>query len=327
MTRRGRLVLLSALVALGGCEVPAGDDGDEPGKVYVHRIDGSAAREVGEADARPAWSPDGEHLALLSCRGRSQRIDVVGIEGDRRARFGAGVECIGMAPAWSPDGREIAYVEPSDETVPDGRLVARRPDGSNLRELLPRASGIPAWRPDGSAIAVTIDAKLMVVDARARARVVVTDANPGSSAAWLGDGDRLLVARRRSERDRSRLWTIGRSRRAIGPPLGDPRPSPSPDGERVAVAGHTPEAGGEYRLYTIDGERTRRVVAEYVDEVAWSPDGRWLAIRRLGGVELIRPDGTGRRKLASVRGKDLHGLAWSPDSRSLAFVAETPRSD
>ena len=64
------------------------------------------------------------------------------------------------------------------------------------------------------------------------------------------------------------------------------------------------------------------------DSAAWSPDGRWLAVtaeigrgdRAAAHVEIVRPDGTGARRLTRGRRGQDGEAAWSPDGRRVAFV-------
>jgi dipeptidyl aminopeptidase/acylaminoacyl peptidase len=66
----------------------------------------------------------------------------------------------------------------------------------------------------------------------------------------------------------------------------------------------------------------------------WSPDGRWLAFKGLvagkEGLHIVRPESGDLRFLAEVQGTNSplthegRSLAWSPDSKRVAFVSTTP---
>lgn len=107
----------------------------------------------------------------------------------------------------------------------------------------------------------------------------------------------------------------------------------SPDGQRLVYVSR----GGWLTVTGADGSGARTLTPGYA--AAWSPDGQWIALvhdsRRRGerSVFLIRPDGTGLRAIFVNRatGTYFRGegnipeglprgpLAWSPDSRWLAF--------
>ncbi len=57
-------------------------------------------------------------------------------------------------------------------------------------------------------------------------------------------------------------------------------------------------------------------------EVAWSPDGRWLAISRGRSIEAVRSDGDLKRTLfrVEVGNTSLGNLRWSPDGGAILFV-------
>ncbi|MET9800967.1 alpha/beta fold hydrolase [Streptomyces sp. NPDC006368] len=132
---------------------------------------------------------------------------------------------------------------------------------------------------------------------------------------------------------------------SAGPP-GAPRPllshgcwypSADPTGERVAFicdrlgvpqlwTGPTAagDGGDEVRLLDSDPEP--------VSEVAWSPDGRWIAytVNPGGGehsrVLCVRPDGTGRRLIAGAdAGSSAYLGCWTRDGSGVAVtIAEPP---
>ena len=78
----------------------------------------------------------------------------------------------------------------------------------------------------------------------------------------------------------------------------------------------------------------------YLDEFAWSPNGRWIAFVR-SGEELINPgsnaspgdiyviEATGgrARRVTRQRSFDVGGLAWSPDGRRLAYTHRSPGAE
>lgn len=100
----------------------------------------------------------------------------------------------------------------------------------------------------------------------------------------------------------------------------------SPDGKRVAFLSNmsgvpqlflVPAAGGWPEQVT--------VLDDPVGSVAWSPDGNWLAITVAPGgglnsqIYVVRPDGTGLRRLTEG-GRENNWLGdWTPDSKGILF--------
>jgi len=87
--------------------------------------------------------------------------------------------------------------------------------------------------------------------------------------------------------------------------------------------------GDHNALYVIhaDGSGLRRIVPPRVgvSGYAWSPNGRRIAyIDARGSLWLVRPDGTGLRRL--LRGSTLAsmGLSWSPDGTKIAITSPGP---
>ncbi|MGZ0205497.1 prolyl oligopeptidase family serine peptidase [Streptomyces sp. RM1] len=110
-------------------------------------------------------------------------------------------------------------------------------------------------------------------------------------------------------------------------------PSVDPGGRHVAFIC---DRGGVPQLWEgpVDGDDVHLLDAEPdpVTEVAWSPDGRWIAYTTAPGgsehtrVLCVRPDGTGRRVLAGGEpGTSAYLGCWARDGSALAVtVAEAP---
>ncbi|MGW7265143.1 S9 family peptidase [Streptomyces sp. NPDC054842] len=83
----------------------------------------------------------------------------------------------------------------------------------------------------------------------------------------------------------------------------------------------------------VDGDEPRLLDSDPdpVQEVSWSPDGRWIAYTTAPGggehtrVLCVRPDGTGRHILAGAEaGSSAHLGCWRPDGSALAVTVATP---
>jgi Tol biopolymer transport system component len=105
----------------------------------------------------------------------------------------------------------------------------------------------------------------------------------------------------------------------------------SPDRRHLAYVPWSCDGCGrtEVRIADVRSGNDRLLLqAEQVGDVAWSPDGRTIAVvmqRRSDerrGIWLVAPDGTNLREAPFVGGGN---IAWSPDSRSLAL--EFPGSE
>jgi serine/threonine protein kinase len=205
------------------------------------------------------------------------------------------------APAFSPDGRRMAFLrgrDPGTATVTS--LVIANADGSEARDLASASApemmagifyGGPAWSPDGKTLVTAVnrtasaqgDARgwLVQVDAATGATTTLTD--PGwvwaAQAAWLPDGQHLVVVARSPEQFNSQIWAVDAQGRAhpVTSDLNDRRiVSLSADGRTlVTVAG---VLSSTVITLPLEGDgRTTRVSRSKLDGlrgVAILPDGR-----------------------------------------------------
>src|SRR5437763_786415 len=179
----------------------------------------------------------------------------------------------------SGDGRTVAYVDPRKGHA--SGIYASRADGTDLRRVVAPRAGAPALSHDGRFLAFS---------------------KPGSPGIWIVGTDGRGARRLTRRADEGAQW--------------------SPDGKALVFL----RSVGDYtQAIVVQPLRGTRRVIGYGDVygLAWSPDGRWIAYSREEGdnletpLWLVRPDGTGRRRVA----RDAGAVAWSPDGRTLALVS------
>ena len=215
------------------------------------------------------FSPNG--LFVVVTQGRR----VVALEPDGDPRWSLTHVQPTADARWAPSGFRVAY-----RAGPSLRVVVG--DGTRDRRLARQVAAVaPAWRRDGEANT------LAYADPRGRVHVVDVDSQrehwrsrpgpPVRRLVWSPDGSRLLVLTR--SRRHPLLDGRGRVVRTIEPVRGrvlvDAEFAPTgrtiaytefdPAGERGALV--LAEGSGRRMLHTSEGR---------LEDVAWSPDGRWL---------------------------------------------------
>ena len=117
----------------------------------------------------------------------------------------------------------------------------------------------------------------------------------------------------------------------------------SPDGAHIAYTVSTnAETGRPYSqiwiMNTADGKSSRLGGEnDRGGDPTWSPDGKWIAyggsLGDKGGLCIAHADGTGARFIHEMGGTNSplpttgNDIAWSPDSRQIAFISSTPGSE
>jgi Tol biopolymer transport system component len=269
-------------------------------------IAGAASADAARARVsaeEPYWSAHGRLIAFTGYP--DGHLWVMNADGSQRHRI--------AGSTLSPSGRMVAE---SFDTGNAGLVLIERPNGKLIKQFIVRvradAYGPVVWAPDERAVAVS----------------VFPPGPPGREKIFVADLRRGLysVSRVRSQDD-------------------SPSPAWSPDSRRIAFVSCPSAYRGHCQLTVVNRDGSGRKVVvrdiggagEYSVQAAWSPDGGVIAFaRRFGptrssntepppqryGVYVVRPDGTGLHRIATTPFMVSGGiaLAWSPDSRHVAFV-------
>lgn len=197
--------------------------------------------------------------------------------------------CGYVSPIPSPNGRRLLFGDQAIEGPRRASLFVARADGSDRRRLAQVAPHFdtPVWSRDSRRLAFAVSGGI---------RLANSD----------GSGDRLVD--RGADRD----------------------PAWSPDGRSLAFVRRT-AAAEELVVFRRGVEHVvGRDPSSTPDLIfAWSSNRRWLAFRtetgsgsRTGELDLVHPDGSGRRRLLGPPAIGRVDFAWSPGGRWLAYSSD-----
>jgi Tol biopolymer transport system component/DNA-binding winged helix-turn-helix (wHTH) protein len=241
-----------------------------------------------------AWTPDGNQAAF------SNGPDIYLAKGDlsephKLATANGYVTRL----RFSPDGRRLRFdvTDPANSSTAIWQ-VGR--DGNGLRPLLPGWNIVPheccgSWTPDGRYF-------------------VFESVRDGRHSLWA-------LAERSSW-----LGATPKPVQLTNGPLDFQSPVVSKDGKRIFVIGSQPRC----ELVHFDGKSGLEPYLDgsSIQDLAFSPDGRWMAYVTIpeGQLWRSRVDGTERMQL-SPEGLTAELPRWSPDAKQIVFMGLSDKTD
>ena len=298
------------------------------GDIYTMPISGGTPTRISEGlpyETQPRFSPDGKRIAFTSDRGGGDNIWIMNRDGsDKRQLTNESFRLLNQ-PSWSPDGQYIVAkkhfttgrslgtgeVWMYHVSGGDGVLLVKRPNEQHQKEL-----GEPIFAPDGKHVYYT------------------RNTTPGPIFEYAQDSNNQLFAIERYDLETGKIDSV------IGGEGGAVRPTPSPDGKKIAYVRReatqprlyvrdlaTGEDRKVYDALDMDMQETWAVTGVYPN-MAWTPDSAGLVV--WAGGKLNRVDlTTGKSAVIPFKVSDTRGLidpprpavAVAPDS----FETKMPR--
>jgi serine/threonine-protein kinase len=326
----------------------------EGGGVYVMGRTGEALRRITSFGYRPAWSPDGTRLAMVT-----ENVDLNPQNSETRGQLWVADLRTGETrrvpvadaalPAWSPNGRRIAFLQRLAQ-VAQGHVWTVPVDGGEPSAVTggTTRNWSPAWSPDGRYLYFVSDRggamnlwRVRIDEESGRPlddpEPITTPATSLAHVSVSADGKQLAYS--------SVLVTTNIQRATFDPArgvvVGEPEwvtrgsqrwanPDPSPDGQQVVFYSLVDPEGHLYVARSDGTGRPRQLTGDSASDRVprWSPDGNWIATfsDRSGPLQIwkIRPDGSGLAQVTEVPDNVAYAV-WSPDARRM--LAANTRSD
>ena len=298
------------------------------GDIYTMPISGGTPTRIAEGlawEVQPRFSPDGNRLAFISDRAGGDNLWIMNADGSNKLQVTKEDFRLINQPSWSPDGQYIVAKKhfTTQRSLGTGEIWLYHVSGGGGVQLVKRASevlqkelGEPIYAPDGNAIYYT------------------RNVSPGPIFEYAQDSNAGIFNIERYDIDTGEVTT------AVGGYGGAVRPTPSPDGKKLAFVRRDKDqtqlwvkdlgTGEERMIYgslDLDMQETWAVYGVY-PMMDWMPDNSGLVVWAGGKLQRVSADGSGAREIP-FRINDTRKVASAPhpviDVAPESFTAKIPR--
>ena len=267
------------------------------GDIYTMPIGGGTPIRIAEGlayEQQPRFSPDGRRIAFTSDRGGGDNIWIMNSDGSDKRQLTKEDFRLLNQPSWSPDGRFIAAKKhfTTGRSLGTGEVwlyhvsggggvpLVKKPNEQHQKEL-----GEPIYAPDGKAIYFT------------------KNVTPGPIFQYAQDSNTGLFDIQRYELDTGEVTTL------VSGAGGSVRPTPSPDGKKIAFVRRERARSKLYVKDLVSGEE--RKVYDALDQdvqetwavsgvypnMDWTPDSRSIVFWAGGKLRRVDSDGGGAAEI------------------------------
>ena len=263
------------------------------GDIYVMPISGGTPTRIAEGlayDQQPRFSPDGKRIAFVSDRGGGDNIWVMNVDGSDKRQVTKEDFRLLNQPSWSPDGRFIVAKKhfTTGRSLGTGEVWLYHVSGGGGVPLVKKASevlqkelGEPIYAADGKSVFYT------------------RNVTPGPIFEYAQDSNTDLFHIERYDLETGEVST------AVGGVGGSVRPTPSPDGKKIAFVRRERARSKLYVKDLVSGEE-RKVYDDLDQDVqetwavtgvypnmAWTPDSGAVVFWAGGKIRRVNAaDGT-----------------------------------
>ena len=316
----------------------------QEGDIWVLDLASGEETKLVENAFNPAYSPDGQHIAVDASWAGPRRIWVLDRQGHnpQQVTTDTSEEVAHVAPAWSPDGRKIVF-QNLVRTKFDIRTVNLDSKQMNWITNDSLTNIRPSWSPSGRFIYFSSYRSGGINIWRARVnkdgtlsgslQQVTAGAGQDVEVAVSPDTKRLAYATLRQNADIWRLPVSPQTGLSTGTPEAvisttreDSRGSWSPDSKMVAF--NSDRAGDmNIWLFTLADSSTRQLTTGHGGDFQanWSPDENKIAFfsSRSGSPNIWEVEiGSGTlRHLTSNSGVNVNPF-YSPDGKLIAYQSD-----